>query len=146
MDDFNFDTLAIRAGQVRSNFQEHSEAIYPTSSFIFKSAEEAAARFSGEEEAHFYTRVSNPTVSCFQDRLAALEGGEMGLATSTGMSAILAVMLGTLKPSSFHQLKNRLYPFRIDCSATLIPGYSAHFLEPATRINFHDQITGRYVV
>ncbi|MEE9309806.1 MAG: O-succinylhomoserine sulfhydrylase [Cocleimonas sp.] len=106
MDDFNFDTLAIRAGQVRSNFQEHSEAIYPTSSFIFKSAEEAAARFSGEEEAHFYTRVSNPTVSCFQDRLAALEGGEMGLATSTGMSAILAVMLGTLKAGD-HVLSSR---------------------------------------
>ena len=106
MDDFNFDTLAIRAGQVRSNFQEHSEAIYPTSSFIFKSAEEAAARFSGEEEAHFYTRVSNPTVACFQDRLAALEGGEMGLATSTGMSAILAVMLGTLKAGD-HVLSSR---------------------------------------
>ncbi|MCF6190321.1 MAG: O-succinylhomoserine sulfhydrylase [Cocleimonas sp.] len=106
MDDFSFDTLAIRAGQVRSNFQEHSEAIYPTSSFIFKSAEEAAARFSGEEEAHFYTRVSNPTVSCFQDRLAALEGGEMGLATSTGMSAILAVMLGTLKAGD-HVLSSR---------------------------------------
>ena len=106
MDDFNFETLAIRAGQVRSNFQEHSEAIYPTSSFIFKSAEEAAARFSGEEEAHFYTRVSNPTVACFQDRLAALEGGEMGLATSTGMSAILAVMLGTLKAGD-HVLSSR---------------------------------------
>ena len=106
MDDFNFDTLAIRAGQIRSNFQEHSEAIYPTSSFIFKSAEEAAARFSGEEEAHFYSRVSNPTVSCFQDRLAALEGGEMGLATSTGMSAILAVMLGTLKVGD-HVLSSR---------------------------------------
>lgn len=106
INDFNFDTLAIRAGQVRSNFQEHSEAIYPTSSFIFKSAEEAAARFSGEEEAHFYTRVSNPTVSCFQDRLAALEGGEMCLATSTGMSAILAVMLGTLKAGD-HVLSSR---------------------------------------
>lgn len=97
MNDYNFDTLAIRAGHERSSFQENSEAIFTTSSFIFKSAEEAAARFSGEEKAHFYTRVSNPTVSCFQDRLAALEGGECCVATATGMAAILAVMLGVLK-------------------------------------------------
>ncbi len=97
MTDYSFDTLAIRAGHERSSFQENSEAIFTTSSFIFKSAEEAAARFSGEEKAHFYTRVSNPTVSCFQDRLAALEGGECCVATATGMAAILAVMLGVLK-------------------------------------------------
>lgn len=97
MTDYSFETLAIRAGHERSSFQENSEAIFTTSSFIFKSAEEAAARFSGEEKAHFYTRVSNPTVSCFQDRLAALEGGECCVATATGMAAILAVMLGVLK-------------------------------------------------
>jgi O-succinylhomoserine sulfhydrylase len=97
MDDFEFNTLAIRAGHQRSNFQEHSEAIFPTSSFIFNSAEEAAARFSGEEQGFFYSRVANPTVSCFQDRLAALEGGEACVATSSGMAAILATMLGVLK-------------------------------------------------
>jgi len=97
MTDYNFDTLAIRAGHEQSSFQEHSESIFTTSSFTFKSAEEAAARFSGDEKAHFYTRVSNPTVACFQDRLAALEGGESCVATATGMAAILAVMLGLLK-------------------------------------------------
>lgn len=97
MDEFEFNTLAIRAGHQRTNFQENSEAIFPTSSFVFKSAEEAAARFGGEEEGHFYSRISNPTVDCFQDRLAALEGGESCVATSSGMSAILAVMLGLLK-------------------------------------------------
>ncbi len=97
MTDYNFETLAIRQGHQQSSFQEHSEAIFTTSSFTFKSAEEAAARFSGEEPAHFYTRVSNPTIACFQDRLAALEGGESCVATSTGMAAILAVMLGLLK-------------------------------------------------
>jgi len=97
MADYNFDTLAIRAGHEQSSFQEHSEAIFTTSSFTFKSAEEAAARFSGEEQAHFYTRVSNPTVSCFQDRMAALEGGECCVATASGMAAILGVMLGVLK-------------------------------------------------
>ena len=106
MGDFNFDTLAIRAGHQQSNFQEHSEAIFPSSSFTFKSAEEAAARFSGDEEGYFYTRIANPTVACFQDRLAALEGGEMCLATSTGMSAILAVMMGVLKAGD-HVLSSR---------------------------------------
>ena len=97
MDDFEFDTLAIRAGHQRSNFQENSEAIFPTSSFVFKSAEEAAARFAGDEPGYFYSRVGNPTIECFQDRLAALEGGEACVATSSGMSAILATMLGVLK-------------------------------------------------
>lgn len=97
MDEFEFDTLAIRAGHQRSSFQENSEAIFPTSSFVFKSAEEAAARFAGDEPGYFYSRVGNPTISCFQDRLAALEGGEACVATSSGMSAILATMLGVLK-------------------------------------------------
>lgn len=106
MNNLNFDTLAIRAGHESSSFQENSEAIFTTSSFTFKSAEEAAARFSGEEEAHFYTRVSNPTISCFQDRLAALEGGECCVATATGMAAILAVMLGVLKAGD-HVISSR---------------------------------------
>ncbi len=97
MKDFDFETLAIRAGQQRTQFQEHSEAIFTTSSFIFESAEEAAARFSGDDEGYFYSRVANPTISCFQDRLAAMEGGEACVATSSGMSAILALMLGVLK-------------------------------------------------
>ncbi len=97
MNDYEFDTLAIRAGHQQSSFQEHSEAMFLTSSFTFNSAEEAAARFSGDEEGYFYSRVANPTVSCFQDRLAALEGGEACVATSSGMSAIMAVILGVLK-------------------------------------------------
>lgn len=97
MEDFEFDTLAIRAGHQRSSFQENSEAIFTTSSFVFNSAEEAAARFAGEDPGYFYSRVGNPTIACFQDRLAALEGGEACVATSSGMSAILATMLGVLK-------------------------------------------------
>ena len=106
MDDLNFDTLAIRAGNDQSSFQEHSEALFLTSSFTFKSAEEAAARFAGEEKAHFYSRVSNPTVETFQKRLAALEGGECCVATATGMAAILATMLGVLKAGD-HVLSSR---------------------------------------
>lgn len=97
MNNFEFDTLAIRVGHTNTNEQEHSEAIFPTSSYTFKNAAEAAARFSGEEAGNIYSRLTNPTVRCFQDRLAALEGGESCVATSSGMSAILAVMMGLLK-------------------------------------------------
>ncbi len=92
-----FDTLAIRAGHQSSDYQENSEAIFTTSSFVFKSAEEAAARFGGDDEGFFYSRISNPTIKCFQDRLAALEEGEACVATASGMAAILATMLAVLK-------------------------------------------------
>jgi O-succinylhomoserine sulfhydrylase len=100
MDDFpNYrpETLAVRAGQERSQFGEHSEALYLTSSFVFKSAEQAARRFSGEEEGNVYARFSNPTVTMFEERLAALEGAEDCVATASGMSAIMAVCLAHLK-------------------------------------------------
>jgi len=106
MSDFEFDTLAIRSGHQQSSFQEHSEALFLTSSFTFNSAEEAAARFSGDEDGYFYSRVANPTVTCFQDRLAALEGGEACVATSSGMSAIMAVILGVLKAGD-HVISSR---------------------------------------
>lgn len=94
---WEFETLAIRAGHVRTHEGEHSEAIFPTSSFVFSSAAEAAARFNGSAPGNVYARFTNPTVRYFQERLAALEGGESCVATASGMSAILAVMLGLLK-------------------------------------------------
>ena len=97
MNEFDFDTLSVRAGTARSQFGEHSEALYLTSSFVFGSAAEAAARFSGAEEGMVYARFTNPTVSMMQDRLAALEGAEACVATSSGMSAILALVMGTMK-------------------------------------------------
>lgn len=97
MDSFDFDTLAVRSGSTRSQFGEHSEALYLTSSFVFGSAAEAAARFSGEEEGMVYARFTNPTVEMMQKRLAVLEGGEACVATSSGMSAILALVMGTMK-------------------------------------------------
>ncbi|MCU0804179.1 MAG: O-succinylhomoserine sulfhydrylase [Burkholderiales bacterium] len=96
-DPMDFDTLAVRAGQQRSPFGEHSEALYLTSSFVFASAAQAAARFSGEETGFVYSRFSNPTVAAFQDRLAALEGGEACVATASGMSAILATAMALMK-------------------------------------------------
>ncbi len=94
---WEFETLAIRAGHERTNENEHSEALFPTSSFVFKNAAEAAARFGGTEPGNIYARFTNPTVRYFQERLAALEGAESCVATASGMSAILAVMLGLLK-------------------------------------------------
>lgn len=87
------ETLAVRAGQERSQFNEHSEALYLTSSYVFDSAAQAAARFAGEEEGNVYSRFTNPTVAVFQERLAALEGAEACVATSSGMSAILSLVM-----------------------------------------------------
>lgn len=90
-------TLAVRAGQVRSHEGEHSEPIIATSSFVFENAAEAAARFSGDSPGNIYSRFTNPTVRTFEQRLAAMEGGERCIATSSGMSAILTTCLGLLK-------------------------------------------------
>ncbi len=93
----DFDTRAVRAGTARTEFNEHSEALFLTSSFVFESAAQAAARFSGEEEGFVYSRFANPTVRMFEQRLAALEGGEDCLATSSGMAAIMATCLAVLR-------------------------------------------------
>ena len=91
------ETLAVRAGTTRSQFNEHSEAMYLTSSFVFDSAAQAAARFIGEEPGNIYSRFTNPTVTMFEERLAAMEGAEQCIATASGMSAILACAMGLLK-------------------------------------------------
>ena len=91
------DTLGVRAGGVRSDFQEHSEALALTTSFVYKSAAEAARRFANEEPGNIYSRFTNPTVSMFQARLAALEGAEACVATATGMAAVTTTALGLLK-------------------------------------------------
>ena len=93
---FSDDTLAIRAGHTRSDFREHSEAIYTSSSFVFDNAQQAAACFSGDGEGYIYSRFSNPTVDGFERRLAAMEGGEACIATSSGMSAIMTTVLSLL--------------------------------------------------
>ena len=94
----NFETDAVRAGIERSQFGEHSEGLFLTSSFVFKNAQEAAKRFSGEEPGNVYSRFTNPTVKAFEERLASLEGAEQCIATSSGMSAILATFMALCKP------------------------------------------------
>ncbi|MBI1886916.1 MAG: O-succinylhomoserine sulfhydrylase [Nitrosomonadales bacterium] len=95
--DYQPETLAVRAGAVRSQFGENSEALFLTSSFVFDSAAQAAARFIGEQPGNIYSRFTNPTVTVFEERLAALEGAEQCVATASGMSAILACVMGLLK-------------------------------------------------
>ena len=110
MSDFDetwaLETIAVRAGQVRTPEGEHSEPIFPTSSYVFPSAAEAAARFKGESKGNIYSRFTNPTVRTFEQRLAALEGGDSCVATSSGMSAILSTCIALLK-SGDHVVSSR---------------------------------------
>jgi O-succinylhomoserine sulfhydrylase len=103
---WHFATQAIRTGHHRTPEGEHGEPIFPTSSFVFASAAEAAARFSGEEPGNIYARFTNPTVRTFEQRLAALEGGESCVATASGMAAIMATCMGLLE-SGDHIVSSR---------------------------------------
>lgn len=150
MDAFDFDTQAVRAGTARSQFNEHSEALYLTSSFVFESAAQAAARFAGEEPGNVYARFSNPTVTAMQQRLAALEGAEACVATASGMSAILSLVMATMQAGD-HIVASRglfgatqqlfgniLAKFGIDTSfvpATELAAYRAA-VRPRTRLIF----------
>ena len=95
--DYAPETQAIRAGQRRTPEGEHSDPIFPTSSYVFGSAAEAAARFSGKEPGNIYSRFTNPTVRAFEERLAILEGGERCIAVASGMAAITSTAFGLLK-------------------------------------------------
>lgn len=87
------ETLALRSGVERTSYQEHSEPLFLTSSFVFENAAQAAARFNNEEDGFMYSRAGNPTVSAFQRRLAALEGGESAVGAASGMAAIMATVM-----------------------------------------------------
>ena len=102
-------TKGVRAGQVRTEFNEHAEALFLTSSFVFDSAAQAAARFANNEEGMVYSRYTNPTVSMFQDRLAAMEGAESCVATASGMAAILATAMVHLKAGDHLVCSNAVF-------------------------------------
>ena len=97
MSDQHLATLAIRAGQLRTHEGEHAEPIFTTSSYVFRNAAEAAARFAETEKGNIYSRFTNPTVRCFEERLAAMEGGAACVGTGSGMAAILAMCMALLK-------------------------------------------------
>ena len=106
IDHTRVETQAVRAGQKRSHENEHSEAIFPTSSFVFETASQAAARFAGDEPGNIYSRFTNPTVRTFEERLAMLEGGERAVAFASGMSAIFSTFMALLK-SGEHIVSSR---------------------------------------
>jgi O-succinylhomoserine sulfhydrylase len=120
---YQLDTLAVRAGQERSQFGEHAEALYLTSSFVFESAAQAAARFSGEEEGMVYARFSNPTVTMMQQRLAALEGAEGCIATASGMAAILATVMALLKAGDHVVASRSLFGATQQLFGTILPRF-----------------------
>jgi O-succinylhomoserine sulfhydrylase len=129
----NFDTLAVRAGTLRSQFNEHAEALFLTSSFCFASAAEAAERFRNAEEAYTYSRFTNPTVTMFQNRLAALEGGEACMATASGMSAILSVVMASMQQGDHIVSSKSLFGSTIGMFTQILPrfGITATFVDPA---------------
>jgi len=109
--EFETSTLGVRAGQARTGFNEHSEALFLTSSFVFESAAQAAASFAGGEggKEYVYSRFTNPTVTMFQDRLAALEGAEACVSTASGMSAIMATAMALLKSGDHIVCSNAVF-------------------------------------
>ena len=95
--DLHIETLALRTGQLPTDEGAHGEPIFTTSSYVFESAAQAAARFGGDEPGNIYSRFTNPTVNAFEKRLAALEGAERCVATSSGMAAILSTAMALLQ-------------------------------------------------
>ena len=150
-----FDTRAIRSGQVRTAEAEHNDPVFLTSSFVFASARQAAARFAHEEEGNVYSRFTNPTVRTFEERLAALEGAEHCIGTSSGMSAVLSTCLAVLKGgdhivvahdlfgSTVSMFSNVLSKFGIETSFVSVTDHEAWkaAIRPQTRFLFIESPT-----
>jgi len=132
--DYAPETIAVRSGYRRTAEGEHSEAIFPTSSFVFASAAEAAARFGGESPGNIYSRFTNPTVRAFEQRLAAMEGGEACVATASGMAAILAMLMGLLR-SGDHLICSRSV---FGTTTVLLNNYMARFGVEVTYVRLSD--------
>ncbi len=116
-------TLAVRAGQVRSQEGEHSELIFASSSYVFANAAEAAARFSGDSPGNIYSRFTNPTVRTFEERLAALEQGERCIGTSSGMSSIVCTLLGLLKAGDHLVSSRSIFGTTVNLLTNILPKY-----------------------
>ncbi len=139
------ETLAIRSGHVRGPEREHSEPIYTTSSYVFESAEQAAALFSEKEKGNIYSRFTNPTVTTFETRLGALERADYCIATASGMAAISGLILSLLKPGdhivasyemfgSTVSLLNKIFR-RFEISTTLVSVVDADSWQNALQAN-----------
>ena len=125
-------TKGVRAGVLRTEFAEHSEALFLTSSFVFDNAAQAAARFANNEEGMVYSRYTNPTVSMFQDRLAAMEGAETCVATASGMAAILATAMVHLKTGDHVVCSNAVFGATIQLFNTVLArfGVETSYVSP----------------
>ena len=132
--ELGFNTRAVRVGQVRSQEGEHSEALFPTSSFVFNNAAQAAARFAQTEPGNIYSRFTNPTVRNFEERLAALEGGERCMATASGMAAIFSTCLGLLKAGDHLVASQSIF----GSTVTLLNNILAKFAIQTTFVNLTD--------
>lgn len=117
------DTLAVRAGMDRTHHREHSEAMYLTSSFVFENAAQAAVMFSGEEDGNVYARFTNPSVSLFEERLAALEGAEDCIATASGMAAITAMIMANLSSGDHIVASKSLFGSSIQLLGNILPRF-----------------------
>jgi len=148
-------TRAVHAGGARSQFGETSEALFLTSGFVYSSAEQAAARFKGEDDGYIYSRFSNPTVGMFEQRMAALEGAEAGWATATGMAAVSSALLAMLRAGdhvvsakalfgSCRYIVEEMLP-RFGIASTLVdgrdPGQWAAAMRPNTKALFLESPT-----
>ncbi|OED42931.1 O-succinylhomoserine sulfhydrylase [Endozoicomonas sp. (ex Bugula neritina AB1)] len=132
--DWAFETQAIRSGSLRSDQREHSEAIYLTSSFVYESAAQAQAVFSGEEEGNVYSRYTNPSVRMFEERMTVLEGGEDACATSSGMAAILGACMGLLEAGDHIVCSRSVF----GTTFTIFSKYMAKFGVETTFVDFLD--------
>ena len=142
MSDLHIETLAIRAGRHISEFNEHSQTLHLTSSFMTDSAEEAADLFAGVTQGNTYSRFTNPTVSAFQERLAALEGGERAIATASGMAAIHAIIFTLLKAGDHVVASHSLFGATVQMFSNLLPrfGVEVSFVSPTDSQAWKDAI------
>ncbi len=124
MEKQQFDTKAIREGYRTTGEQEHSEAIFLTSSFVFDSAQQAAKRFSKKEPGNIYARFTNPTVAAFERKLAALEGAPACVATASGMAAIFATIMALLKPGDHIVVSRNMFGTSIVLLNTIVAKFN----------------------
>ncbi|MBU6468465.1 MAG: O-succinylhomoserine sulfhydrylase [Betaproteobacteria bacterium] len=124
---FDLETLAIRSGIHRTEFNEHAEALFLTSSYVFDSAQQAADRFQNREPGYIYSRFTNPTVTAFQERLAVMEGGECAIATASGMSAILTTMMGLLKAGDHIVVSQSIFGAAVQLFTTILARFGIEY-------------------
>ena len=143
--DFDFDTRAVRAGTLRTPFNEHGEALFLTSSFVFDSAAQAAERFSGADDGYVYSRFTNPTVRMFEQRLASLEGAEDCLATASGMAAIMATCLATLKTGDHVVCGANVFGATVQLFSTVLPrfGIEVSYVDAASTASWRAAVSAR---